>query len=525
VRSRKFMKATKLKKLPKKNAALTTGTLIAMAFGSSAYAQTLPASSPSSPSDPVVDALIQKGILTQEEAEKVEAEIAARQANFKASLETNVVNDMPISRFKMPDSIKSMELYGDFRLRYEYRSVDNVPGATPGNFYRERFRYALRVGIRGNLFDDWSYGIRLETANNPRSPWDTFGNNTTSGAATPSDKNTSGIYLGQAFLSWHPTDWYEMTAGRMPMPLYTTPMVWDSDINPEGAFEKFKFTVNNVDLFVDFAQFDYQDPGSATQVPSSDTFVLAWQAGAKVNIGKDIFFKIAPMLYTYTGDGTSSGLNESFVGQGSGGVNIGVPGGSDVPGFNEQGINNLLIMEIPAEYDFKIWNTPVGTVQARLFGDFAYNFQGNDRANAAFNANPAAFPGLSGPVDGQNKAYQAGIGFGSAGPVYGPTQGLVYGSTSKKNTWEARMYYQHIEQYALDVNLLDSDFFEGRANLQGFYSAFAYSFTDAIIGTIRYGYANQIKSDLGTGGNNLDIPGINPIKNYNLLQLDLTWRF
>jgi hypothetical protein len=128
-------------------------------------------------------------------------------------------------------------------------------------------------------------------------------------------------------------------------------------------------------------------------------------------------------------------------------------------------------------------------------------------------------------VDGQDKAYQAGLGIGSGGPVYGPTQGLVYGSTSKKGTWEARAYWQHIEQYSLDVNLIDSDFFEGRANLEGVYTAFAYSFTDGIIGTVRYGYANRIKSDLGTGGNNLDIPGINPIKNYNLLQMDLTWRF
>jgi hypothetical protein len=61
--------------------------------------------------------------------------------------------------------------------------------------------------------------------------------------------------------------------------------------------------------------------------------------------------------------------------------------------------------------------------------------------------------------------------------------------------------------------------------LQGIYSAFAYSFTDAIIGTIRYGYASQIDSKLGTGGNNLDIPGINPINGYRLVQLDLTWRF
>ncbi len=509
------MKATKLKNCPRKKTVLTTGTLIAMAFGSSVYAQTQPPSSPSPTSDPIVDALIQKGILTQTEAEKVEAEIVARQ--------TNAISDMPVSRLKMADSIKNMQLYGDLRLRYEYRGADNVPGAASHTFYRERMRYALRVGIRGDLFDDWSYGIRLETANNPRSPWDTFGNNTTSGAATPSDKNSSGIYLGQVFLNWHPTGWYEMTAGRMPMPLYTTPMVWDSDINPEGAFEKFKYTVNNVDLFADFGQFDYQDPSSASDIPSSDTFLLAWQAGANVRIGKDKSVKLAPMLYTYTGKGTGSGLNSPFVGQGSNGANPGVPGGS--LGYDEEGINDLLILEIPAEFDFKIWNTPLGTLQARLFGDFAYNLKGDDRADAAYNTNPGAFPGVSGPVTGQNKAYQVGFGIGSAGPVYGPTQGLVYGSTSKKNTWEARFYWQHVEQYALDVNLMDSDFFEGRANLQGFYSAFAYSFTDAIIGTIRYGYANPINSNLGTGGNNLDVPGLNPIKNYNVLQLDLTWRF
>jgi hypothetical protein len=238
-----------------------------------------------------------------------------------------------------------------------------------------------------------------------------------------------------------------------------------------------------------------------------------------------MFFKVAPMLYNYTGVGTGSGLNSAFVGQGNNGVNVGVPGGSNVPGYNEEGINDLLILEIPAEFDFKIRNTPLGTLQARLFGDLAYNFKGDDRARAAYSANPLAFPGLSGPVTGQNKAYQIGLGVGSVGPIYGPTQGLVYGSTSKKNTWEARVYWQYAEQYALDVNLMDSDFFEGRGNLQGVYSAFAYSFTDAIIGTVRLGYASRINNSLGTGGNNLDIPGINPIYRYTVLQTDVTWRF
>ena len=112
------------------------------------------------------------------------------------------------------------------------------------------------------------------------------------------------------------------------MPLYTTPMVWDSDINPEGAFEKFKYTIGPVDLFADFGQFDYQDPGSANRYVSGDTFLLSWQAGANVRLGKDMSFKIAPMFYTYTGSGSaSSGLGQTFVGQGSPtGTNPGVPG-------------------------------------------------------------------------------------------------------------------------------------------------------------------------------------------------------
>jgi hypothetical protein len=335
--------------------------------------------------------------------------------------------------------------------------------------------------------------------------------------------------VGQLFIGWHPETWVETTFGRMPMPLYTTPMVWDADINPEGAFEKFKLSTGKVDWFADFGQFDYQDPGSSSDFPSTDIFVLAWQAGGTVKFDNHTSFKIAPVLYNYTGQGYTSassptGLNAPFVGQGKNGANVGVPGSNYQSGYNQQGINDLLVLEVPLEFDFPIPNTPLGNLQGRLFGDFAYNLDGDSRARAAYDANPAAFPGVHGPVYGQDLSYQVGIGFGTAGPVYGPTQGLVYGSTSKKNTWETRFYWQSVGQYAQDVNLLDSDFFEGRGNLQGVYTSFAYSFTDSIIGTVRYGYANRIDGQLGTGGNNLDLPSLNPINNYNIFQMDLTWR-
>ncbi len=505
------------------NRALFAGAAV-LAFGLNIRAQETPTTD-----DPLLDTLIQKGILTQSEAKLIRAETAAKM--------TNMVNALPISKWKLADSIKSMGLYGDVRMRYEYRGVENPSpgmasqtGAFGDNYYRERFRYAVRFGLRGDLFDDFNYGLRLETSANPRSPWVTFADDTGKSSTsplsgTPSDKSSDGLNIGQVYIGWHPASWFEMTVGKMPMPLYITPMVWDSDINPEGAFEKFMFSRGNVDLFADFGQFDYQDPNPASALPSSDTFMLAWQAGANVKFGKDMSFKVAPVLYTYTGQGNTPlpgtlpnlmSVNSTFVGQGASGLN---------GQYNQAGINDLFVLEIPAEFNFKISKTPLGDLQARIFGDFAYNFDGDARARAAFAAFPGAFPGLNGPATGQYIAYQVGFGVGSAGPVYGPTQGLVYGSTSKKNTWETRMYWQHIEQYALDVNLIDSDFFEGRGNLQGLYLSFAYSISDAIIGTIRYGYAVPIKSNLGTGGSNLDIPGINPVRDYNLVQLDLTWRF
>lgn len=467
--------------------------------------------------DSLLDALVKKGVLTQKEATDIKEE------------NTTNIAVMPASKWKISDAIKTIGLYGDVRFRYEYRGVDNPQkdGLTTGStYYRERFRYALRAGIRGDLYDNWSYGIRLETSANPRSPWVTFADDTgkaSSGGVsggTPSDKTSDFLNVGQVYLNWHPTDWYEMTVGRMPMPLYTTPMVWDSDICPEGAFEHVKYSIGPVDTFMQFGQFDYQNVNPAGQFPSADIFILAWQLGATMNFTKDMALKVAPVVYNYTGHGAGAGLNTPFVGQGN--ANGGNP---NTAALNQDGLNDLLVLDVPGEFTFPLPACPaVGPIEGRFFWDFAYNFEGNDRAEAAFNTNPGAFP-TGGPVTGQNKAYQIGLGIGSGGPAYGPTQGLVYGTTSKKGTWEVRAYWQHIEQYALDVNLIDSDFFEGRANLEGLYTAVSYSFTDGIIGTLRYGHASRINSDLGTGGNNLDIPVINPINNYNLFQADLTWRF
>jgi hypothetical protein len=471
--------------------------------------------------DALLDKLVAKGILTQDEANGLKNE--------------SVTNNPEGSKFKISSAVKSMELFGDLRMRYEYRGAQLGPEA--GSIYdtANRWRYALRVGIRGDLTNNFYYGLRLETSQNERSTWNTLGSVGTSPYNGPFSKSSYSLYIGEAYLGWRPTSWLDVSVGRVPQPLYTTPMVWDSDYTPEGLVEKFKYTHGPVDYFATLGQYVYQDttPGSdyavqggsvagftLGQFSDNNAYLLAWQVGAVYHVDTNLSVKVAPVFYSHVGHGNANaGYYGPFVGQGQGGFTFapgtstsGVPGAfGNTSSYNQTGINNLSIIELPMEVNFKI-----GPLDARAFGDFSMNLEGDDRARAAYNAAPAAFPG--GVQLNQDQAMQFGLAVGN-------NLDLVYGAMPKKGTWEARAYWQHVEQYALDPNLLDSDFFEGRGNLQGIYAAFAYSFTDAIIGTVRYGWAERINDQLGTGGYNADLPLPNPVNKFQIIQVDATWKF
>ena len=119
------------------------------------------------------------------------------------------------SKWKISKAVKDLELFGDIRVRYEHREASTPPG---DRLELDRGRFALRLGLRGELFDDFYFGLRLETSSNPRSPWVTFG----SSSPGPFGKSSNGIDVGQAYIGWRPGDWLDITAGKMPNPLYTT---------------------------------------------------------------------------------------------------------------------------------------------------------------------------------------------------------------------------------------------------------------------------------------------------------------
>ena len=447
-------------------------------------------------------------------------------------------------KWKLSTSISEMELFGDIRLRYQYNGGETKntgPAASPGagvagtNDWqeRERERYRLRLGLRGTLLDDWFFGLRLETNASNRSTNVTFGDDTSSsstGGGGPFAKGSDVVYIGQAYGGYKGFPDFTFTAGRMPNPLLSTRMVWDPDINPEGLAEQWKHTWAigggappppvyskdgknvattppsepwlKISAFANFAQFVYDDSnpenplgaratttannGSNQLVPNTDAFLCAWQLGAKFEFPHIVYFQLAPTLYNYTGNGDT--------------FNIHYQGGdprltnSASLAQNQTGINSLLVFDLPVEVGWKAWGLPM-----RVYGDFATNLEGNERASAA----------------GQP---------GQGSQRYAYTAGLSVGQLKAKNDWQIDIWYQHAEQFALDPNLIDDDWFNGQLNMQGVGVTAAYNLTAAVNLALNYGHGQWYNHNLGTGGSNLAI-AINPTDQYNFFTADLNVKF
>src|SRR6267143_3029954 len=195
----------------------------------------------------LLDLLVRKHLISDQEAEEVRTELVKESASTAAG------------KWKLSTPINEIELYGDARLRYEYRG-GRLPGDDPAHpndwLERKRSRYRVRLGLRGTLADDWFFGLRLETNSNPRSANITFGAD--SGVNGPFSKDDDSIRVGQVYVGYKGFPDITLTGGKMPNPFVTTSMVWDDDINPEGLAERWKYTFT----------FNIGGGGGAESVPS-----------------------------------------------------------------------------------------------------------------------------------------------------------------------------------------------------------------------------------------------------------------
>ena len=137
-----------------------------------------------------------------------------------------------------------------------------------------------------------------------------------------SAKTKSLLAIDQVYLGYRPTDFLTLIGGKMPNPLYTTSMIWDDNLNPEGAAEQFDKKFGNTEVFATAGQFVYGDSADNSAFVTGgsnfdDIFLFAEQVGFKYNFDKDTAFKAAAVNVT-TYSGSVNGSSTSVAGLYSG---------------------------------------------------------------------------------------------------------------------------------------------------------------------------------------------------------------
>jgi hypothetical protein len=471
----------------------------------------------------LLDALVKKGVLSDQEAEDVRADEAKDYATT------------PAGKLAISDYVTQIKLYGDARLRWEYLDEKpQVPSAT-GDSIDERSRYRLRIGADYTFTDKFSGGFELETNTANDSANQTLGN----------QYGKFAINVGLAYLQWKPADWLTLVGGKQRNPLYTTDLVWDPDINPEGASETLSWTTP-VDfgssapastdpkamapapepstmsltigltmfqgIYADSNEFATGTTSATTGLDNDDIWQFVEQVPIQFNFDANTFIKEVPGFDTYMGGGNA---NQSVAASG-GTNNFTSPVATD----------DLAIITAPGEVDWKLWDQPF-----KAYWDFADNLDGKNRIQHVYLGN--------GIVSGTPNATQRGNT--GLGDNVAWLAGLQVGQNKKKGDWSIKGDFRQVGLGSIDPNLNDSDWGDSFLNQEGVKIQSTYNFTDFLTGSLTYYNSWAYKSNLlngspnespaglpvlaSTGGSALATAGLAGASSVQRLQVDLMWKF
>ena len=160
-----------------------------------------------------------------------------------------------------------LTFYGDLRVRYEgFFQRDEET--------RQRGRYRLRFGIRTPIVDGVDLNLRLASGE---------ASDVTSTNQTLTDFwNRKPINIDQASLSFNPQGMRAVTlaAGKFTYPVTRTQMVWDDDVNWEGAYEQLALRRGAANIRLVAVQSPLNDVGSGP-----DAFMFGHYAHAGFRLG------------------------------------------------------------------------------------------------------------------------------------------------------------------------------------------------------------------------------------------------
>ena len=298
-----------------------------------------------------------------------------------------------------------ISLYGDLRLRYEDIDEQGDPDAE-----RDRERGRARIGLKADVSSDVKVIMGIATGgDNPVSR-----NVTGDGGFTTKD---IGIEL--MYVDWQATEDLSVYAGKMKNPLFRAggvPLIWDGDLNPEGAAASFASGM----FFANGGIFSVEERSG-----DDDSVLRAIQGGVKTEIGEVGKLTAGLGYFEYT---NTIGYEPFYNGRSKGNT-------VDADGNYVYEYKNT---EVFAQFDTRLGDWP--------FQVYAHYTMNNE-------------------VDVEDTAFAYGAKFGSA---------------KKQGTQQVSYTYQDIEADSVIGTFNDSDFGGGGTDASGHMLKYKYMLRDTI---------------------------------------------
>lgn len=447
----KSLKLNTMKRTTKTALAATTTALAVLTCQPVAHGQS---------ADSLINKLVQKGILTTQEARDLQQE--TKQDFTKAFS----------AKIGLPDWVTGMKFGGDLRLRLD--SIQSQGLSIPD---RNRYRYRIRVGTAIDLKDDWQIGVFLTSSDPDATDAGKLGQAGDPISQNASFKDNGGkkwVFFDKVYARWTPiktSDWLAVsTLGKMDNPFhFPSTMVFDKDYTPEGFSQELThhFTKDQTVKLV-FGGFALDEIPASNNDPVLLASQLRWDA--RWTPAWSTTLGVAGLSITGTRN-LSSG-NVPDIGQGNTRNAAGVLQGR----FNDFYVDGGVTWKTP-QFPFYRGEFPV-----TLSGDYLHN--------------------LSQSSD--NVGYSVGLQLGKAG---------------KKGQWELNYRWTSLQGNAWYEEMAESDFggfyaaapvagqaagYRSGTNVRGHWVKGSYAFTDAVTFSVAYFLTELIhpspaNSDSGAG--------------------------
>lgn len=370
----------------------------------------------------LVDILKEKGVITEDEAKEAK------------SKEINV--------------LEKIDFKADLRLRHDTQWID----VGTNEYARNRERFRLRLGAEAKTTETTEVGVRLVSGS---------GFQNTTNQSFDSHFRGKNIFIDLAYASWEPCDYFSIAGGKHKNPLFTTPLVWDPDVNPEGLSEAVNIRITDrAGIFANFGQWFVEELSSTAT--DTDPTMLAYQLGATIEPSRGLKLQLAGSYYEFLNLDSFShsdlGDDDTFVGYNdSYGQQMIFDGGRQL-------VNDFECWEVGAKLSVK----QLLPVPFSLFGTYLKNEASDVNELIQKGVNP----GDSNPADLAK--------YGDDDRDTGWLVGVSFGNKKEKGDWYGEYHYQTLEDYAFPAVFVDSDFHGGGTNNKGHYIHGRYFLTDNI---------------------------------------------